>query len=95
MIQTDKCCWPRCKERGDAIGYLGKSLCWDHWYKYCEWEEEGKEGKARKKIGLEPRRAMVKRKVKKKKKVCIRREIVTTRKGDYILKLWKKRGRSL
>lgn len=50
-MKEDKCCWPRCKQWAD-MNYIGKLLCWNHWLKFCQMEDEGKEKQARNKIKL-------------------------------------------
>lgn len=53
-MTNDKCNWKHCRNVSD-LGYLGKGICSEHWSKFCEMQEQGKENQARKKIGLGPR----------------------------------------
>lgn len=52
MQKSERCAWPRCRQRSDVDGVvvLGKFLCNKHWKQYAGMPTE----EGRKKIGLPP-----------------------------------------
>lgn len=50
---TDKCSYPRCRHP-EALTYLGKPLCADHWHILANTETAEAEDAFRAKIGLKP-----------------------------------------
>ncbi len=56
-MPPERCAWQGCRCTEIELTYLKKPLCLKHWERLCQWQDEGRDAEARRKIGLPPRPA--------------------------------------